>query len=440
MIVSRRGRIPSPEDLINGALGGLVGITASANCVSSVSAVLIGIGSAICVLLASRALIRFKLDDVVGAIPVHLAAGIWGTLAVGPFGDPEILGSSLTRWEQTLVQLMGIIVVGLWVFGIGFVLLKVINRFYPLRVSKTDELIGLNISEHGATSELYDLIAFMKYQSDTGNLASDAPTDQFTETGVIGMAYNHVMDTLRRNEEMLKTTNDKLKSANEDLHSYDHVVAHDLSNPISVIRSYAALIDEEDLDDSERQQYMAGIRRSSEDALEIIRELLNFAKSGSENKSVEKVNIHELVYQANAQLHPLIKESGANFELDLELNEVSFNGFALQQVMVNLISNAAKYSAPNRAPVITIRSRREDNADVIEVEDNGIGMDESQMDRAFVKHNRLRVGATKADGHGIGLYTVKRLVESGGGKISVRSRIDQGTIFSLHLKKKEVTI
>ncbi len=90
---------PAPEDLINGALGGLVAVTGAANIITSQDAAIIGGINAIVVCWASRLLLKFQIDDVVGAIPVHLAAGIWGTLAVGVFGNLELLDTGLGRLE-----------------------------------------------------------------------------------------------------------------------------------------------------------------------------------------------------------------------------------------------------------------------------------------------------------------------------------------------------
>ena len=91
----------------------------------------------------------FHIDDVVGAIPVHLGAGIWGTLAVGLYGDLEILGTGLDRIDQILVQAHGILTYGIWTFSVTFALLWIVNKVFPLRVSYEDELQGLNLSEHG---------------------------------------------------------------------------------------------------------------------------------------------------------------------------------------------------------------------------------------------------------------------------------------------------
>jgi Amt family ammonium transporter len=153
--------------------------------------------------------------------------------------------------------------------------------------------------------------------------------------------------------------------------------------------------------------------------------------------SVEQINLREMVYNANLQLDQLIRERAVQFEFDLELEEATFNGFALQQVLVNLIGNAIKYASPERAPLVRIGSRRSAQADIIEVADNGVGMDDAQRARIFEKHSRFRPANVAADGHGIGMYTVKRLVESGGGRITVESSQGKGTTVTLLLRPAE---
>ncbi len=433
LLISRRKRTPAAEDLINGALGGLVGITASANCVSSVSAALIGAGSAVSVLIASRLLLRYRLDDVVGAVPVHLAAGIWGTLAVGLFGDLGIINSGLTRAEQLSSQLAGVGFTAIWAFGIAYLLIRLINHYYPFRVSKEDESIGLNISEHGATSELYELLAFMKYQSDTGSLSSHAPSDLFTETGVIGMAYNHVMTTLRENDHKLRTMNGQLESANANLKAYDMMVAHDLKNPISVIRSYAALIDQDNQSEEDRKRYVELIRRSSEDAMSIIKGLLNFSRAQNEVLQSEITHLPELLYKIQIQLYGLIEEHHVRFESEFRIKNVNFNNFALQQILVNLVSNAIKYTHPERRPLIRLRSSHQSGHDLIQVEDNGLGMDEEQCNHLFQQHNRMHMDIIKEQGYGIGMFNVKRLIEAGGGEVSVTSTPGEGSCITIRL-------
>jgi len=105
------------------------------------------------VVAAEEMLEYLQIDDAVGAIPVHLGAGIWGTLAVGLYGDLELLGTGLSRFEQIGVQLVGITVYAAWAFGVSLLVLLLVNRVYRLRVTREDEEMGLNLSEHGILQE-----------------------------------------------------------------------------------------------------------------------------------------------------------------------------------------------------------------------------------------------------------------------------------------------
>lgn len=192
-----RGR--AEVDLImNGCLAGLVAITANAHVVEVVPAAFIGAVGGLVMLATDRLLIHFRIDDAIGAIPVHLGAGIWGTLAVGLFGDLDLLGTGLSRGGQIGIQLLGITVCFLWTFFVTYIILRITNRFYPLRVSVEAEHVGLNVSEHGATTEWLDLLTVMEKHSQTGDFTLRAPVEPFTETGQIATQYNRVIEALEQ--------------------------------------------------------------------------------------------------------------------------------------------------------------------------------------------------------------------------------------------------
>lgn len=135
---------PDGSMALNGALAGLVGITAGCANVSPVSAVIIGLVSGILVVFSVLFIERvLKIDDPVGAVSVHGVAGAWGTLAAGLF---DVGGFSL---EVIGVQLIGIAAAFLWVFPTAFIMFKVIQKTIGLRVSEEEELDGLDIGEHG---------------------------------------------------------------------------------------------------------------------------------------------------------------------------------------------------------------------------------------------------------------------------------------------------
>ena len=191
---------PDPFYVILGPLAGLVSITAACNSVNSLLAILIGIIGTIIAIIVHEILNKKEIDDVVGAVPVHLAAGVWGTLAVGIFSNLEILGTGLTRIEQIKVQLIGISIIGMFSFISSYIFFKIVNYFYPLRVSPIHEELGLNIAEHGAVSVEHDLIAILDKQSKSGDLKIRGPQDPFTAGGVIGLYYNKLMSKLEESE------------------------------------------------------------------------------------------------------------------------------------------------------------------------------------------------------------------------------------------------
>ena len=184
--------------VINGSLAGLVAITGAANSVSTLSSALIGGGGSVAMLLVDRLLVRWRIDDAVGAVPVHLGAGIWGTLTVALLADAEIIGTGLGTWAQLKVQVLGIVVCGLWTFTTVYLVFSLINRWHPLRVTREEEHVGLNVSEHGATTELLDLFTVMDQQSRSGDLSLRVPVEPFTEIGQIATHYNRSMESLEK--------------------------------------------------------------------------------------------------------------------------------------------------------------------------------------------------------------------------------------------------
>ncbi|TAH24877.1 MAG: ammonium transporter [Cytophagales bacterium] len=128
--------------VLNGILSGLVGITAGADVMSPLDSVLIGAIAGVIVVFSVILFDKFKLDDPVGALSVHLVCGIWGTLAVGVFGDKSGL-------DQLLVQLTGIFAAGVTAFTMSALFFGILRKTMGLRIPEDDELTGLDYKEHG---------------------------------------------------------------------------------------------------------------------------------------------------------------------------------------------------------------------------------------------------------------------------------------------------
>ena len=127
---------------MNGVLGGLVGITAGADQMSPMDAIFIGTIAGVIIVFGISFIDKLKLDDPVGAIAVHLICGIWGTLAVGIFGE-------MAGIDQFITQLIGVGIVGAFSVVTAFIILIIIKKTIGLRVDKEEEIKGLDLSEHG---------------------------------------------------------------------------------------------------------------------------------------------------------------------------------------------------------------------------------------------------------------------------------------------------
>ncbi len=127
---------------LNGILGGLVGITAGADQMSPTDAILIGAVAGVIIVFAVSLIDKLKLDDPVGAIAVHLACGIWGTLAVGIFGN-------LAGFDQFISQLIGVGSYAIFCLATSFLIIFTLKKTMGIRVSEREELEGLDGHEHG---------------------------------------------------------------------------------------------------------------------------------------------------------------------------------------------------------------------------------------------------------------------------------------------------
>ena len=127
---------------LNGILGGLVGITAGADQMSPMDAILIGAVAGVLIVLAVNLIDKLKLDDPVGAIAVHLVCGIWGTLAVGLLGN-------LASGAQFLSQLIGVACYAVFCIATSFLIIFTLKKTVGIRVSEKEEVEGLDTHEHG---------------------------------------------------------------------------------------------------------------------------------------------------------------------------------------------------------------------------------------------------------------------------------------------------
>lgn len=240
---------------------------------------------------------------------------------------------------------------------------------------------------------------------------------------------------VNRNEQLiqaqrqLEVMNENLQAANKELEAFSHTVSHDLKSPLSGIIGFAELLKleyEAGLDE-EALSFLDNIIRSGQNMSNLIEDLLAFSRSGRAEIIPKKINLskmagevvqnlREMAYHANYQVHI---QDNIILEADPNLMPVVLN---------NLLSNALKYSQKKDAPVIKLGTKEMNGKNVLFVSDNGAGFDMQKADTLFRPFIRLHTNQ-EFQGTGVGLSTVKRIIERHGGAIWFESAPGEGTTF-----------
>ncbi len=428
----RRGR--ADVDLaLNGSIAGLVAITANAHAVSSPSAVLIGLIGGMIMLLVEELLLRWQIDDAVGAIPVHLGAGVWGTLAVALFGQAEMVGTGLGFWAQLGVQCLGIIVCGGWAFGTTYLLLQIINRWLPLRVSVEAEKVGLNVSEHGATTPLIDLFQVMDAQSRTGDLSLRVPVEPFTEVGQIAERYNNIITSL----EQMTSRTQNLERLNRLKDEFLANTSHELRTPINgIVGLTESLLDGAAGPlSAEQSNNLSLVTHSGRRLARLIDDILDFSKLKHQALTlrIKPLYLYPLADIVVALSQPLLEEKSIELinRVSPELPPIYGDEDRVQQILHNLVANGIKFT--NQGSV-TISAEVDDNKVVIYVRDTGIGIPPDKLEQIFQPFEQADGSvAREYGGTGLGLTVTQQLIRLHGGEIAVESAVREGTCFSFTL-------
>lgn len=184
--------VVSVERVLNGILGGLVGVTAGVHIFEPSMAIWTGAIGGFVVRLIEGLMVRFRLDDPVGAVAVHGFAGAWGTLAVALLAPIDTLSGS--RLDQLGVQAQGVLAAFVWAFGSGLLVFGLLSKLGLLRASAEEERLGLNVAEHGAKTVWLDAIVSMDELMVRKDLTQRVPVENGTEAGGVASSINEVLD------------------------------------------------------------------------------------------------------------------------------------------------------------------------------------------------------------------------------------------------------
>lgn len=238
----------------------------------------------------------------------------------------------------------------------------------------------------------------------------------------------------RAAEEKEKTKSLALERSNEDLEQFAFIASHDLREPLRKLMSFTQLLSSGRYGsfDEKGQQFVAYIRDAAERMEALINSLLAYSRVTTQSNDFEDVSFAVLTEETRRDLQLRIDECDAHIETDIE-GSVSGNRSQLRQVIQNLISNALKYRAPDKAPIVRVTGAQvSDETYRLTVTDNGIGFDPQYKDQIFEVFKRLH-GRDEYEGTGMGLAICKKVIERHGGSITATSQVGEGSTFQIDL-------
>lgn len=235
--------------------------------------------------------------------------------------------------------------------------------------------------------------------------------------------------------EAISNKNVELLKINNDLDNFVYTASHDLKAPVlnieGLVYALTKILHE---NNNEKVNLMIEmIRKSIIKFKDTIQALTEVAKA---NKNIEDelelIDIEELLEDIKFSIKDLIDSSKATIITDFEQNDIFFSKSNLRSIIINLITNAIKYRS-DEDPLIRVSFRVDCNNSYLSVSDNGLGIPEEFFKKIFLMFKRVH---SHAEGTGIGLYLVKRVVENEGGSVFLESEIGKGSTFSITLPLK----
>ena len=210
-------------------------------------------------------------------------------------------------------------------------------------------------------------------------------------------------------------------------------ISHDIKNPLAnLVLAIELFKNITPNDENEFQSLLKIVDGALTKMHTLIKELTEVRKEEHKYKAQEELlNFEHIFEDVRLTLNDNIIAANAIITSEINISEITFSRRKLRTIIYNLINNAIKFKATEREPKIIITTNKENDFIVISVKDNGIGIDESKFDAIFSKYYRLE---NAIEGSGIGLYLVKEIVSNAGGKILVKSQVDNGAEFQIYLK------
>ena len=229
----------------------------------------------------------------------------------------------------------------------------------------------------------------------------------------------------------------ELKKINHDLDNFIYTASHDLKAPITnvegLMNALTKSFSEETSGKAQVKNIVKMIFQSIERFKATIGDLSDIAKiERTFQEDQQELDISEIIEDVKISISEYIKDNKAHIYTNCISEKIFFSKKNFKSIIYNLISNAIKYSNPDRPPEINISCTKTDNYLIVIVRDNGLGIPANKIHTIFEMFKRLH---SHVEGSGLGLFIVKRMIENANGKIEVESEAGKGSAFSIYFKK-----
>jgi PAS domain S-box-containing protein len=243
------------------------------------------------------------------------------------------------------------------------------------------------------------------------------------------LALAHILDVTerKRSEEELRRARQNLERSNDELDQFAYVASHDLKEPLILLSAYARMLDERQADalSEEGRTFLGHIRSEADRMKAMIDDLLDYSRLETRAEAPMAVDLAESLETALRTLGPRLEEEGGQVEVTGQFPLVHGSPTQFERLFRNLLSNAIKFRR-EEPPRIEVRGAQGDDEWLVEICDNGIGIDPAKSEKVFDVFQRLH-SQDRYEGTGMGLAICKRIVERHGGRIWVEPGETAGT-------------